>query len=204
MKKKNFVTFFDGIWRNNPTFRMILGICSTLAVTNQLANTIAMSMGLIFVLTSSMVTISLMRKFTPPRIRLAINMIVIATYTMAVDIFLQAKFPVISSALGPYVGLIITNCIILGRAEAFAIHNNPILAFLDALGVGVGYAISLIIIAIIREAFGFGTILNIPVMGENWTNWNIMVLAPGAFFMLAGYIWFLRLITKCEKREGCR
>lgn len=203
-KKKSFVTLIDGIWRNNPTFRTILGICSALAVTNQLKNTIAMGLGVAFVTALSSTTIAMMRKIIPDRIRLAVSMIVITTYTMMVDIFLRAHYPDIGKALGPYVGLIITNCIILGRIEAFAIRNGAALSFLDGIGAGAGYMMSLLIIALFREALGFGTVFGINVMGKDWVNWNAFALAPGAFFMLACYMWILKLITKCDGNKGCR
>jgi len=132
--------FIDGFWHNNASFRMMLGLCSTLAVTNSLTNSLAMSLGVMFVSTSSSTIVSLMRRIIPPRVRMAVFMMVISTFTIVVDQVLRAYYPAISVALGPYVGLIITNCIIMGRVEAFAVSNPLIPSIVDALGVSSGYA----------------------------------------------------------------
>ena len=187
-------TVVRGLWEDNPTFRMMLGICSTLAVTNKLDNTIAMSIAVVFVTTASSTIVSIFRKFIPRRVRMAVYTLIIATSVITVDQYLRAFFPDISKAMGPYVGLIITNCIIMGRAESFASTNPPGLAFLDALGAGLGYAFSLIVLAVIRELLGFGTLLNYNILGSSWEPWVIMVMAPGAFIVLGLYIWILRLI----------
>ncbi len=188
--------FYDGFWTNNALFRMMLGICSTLAVTNSLRNSFAMSMGVIFVVVSSSTIISFMRRIIPSRVRMAVFMIVISTFTILVDQFLKAYYPPISAALGPYVGLIITNCIVMGRAEAFAISNPVFPSITDGFGVSSGYAFSLMMVATVRELMGFGTFFGIPVLGDWWTPWTIMILAPGAFFVLGLYIWLLRTVTK--------
>ncbi len=186
----------DGFWHNNALFRMMLGLCSTLAVTNNLQNSLAMSLGVIFVTTSSSTMISAIRKIIPPRVRMAVFMMVVSTFTIVVDQYLRAYYPVISAALGPYVGLIITNCIVMGRAEAFAISNQVAPSAIDAFGVSSGYAFSLLLIATVRETMGFGTLFGIPVLGDWWEPWVIMVLAPGAFFVLGIYIWVLRSLFK--------
>lgn len=190
----------DGFWHNNTLFRMMLGLCSTLAVTNTLQNSLAMSLGVIFVTTSSSTMISAIRRIIPPRVRLAVFMMVVSTFTIVVDQYLRAYYPVISAALGPYVGLIITNCIVMGRAEAFAISNQVAPSAIDAFGVSSGYAFSLLLIATVRETMGFGTLFGIPVLGDWWEPWVIMVLAPGAFFVLGIYIWVLRSLFK-EKTQ---
>ncbi len=181
-----------GIWAENPTFRMVLGICSALAVTNKLTNTLAMCIAVVFVTTSSSVTVSLLRRLIPRRVRMAVYTLIIATYVVVVDQYLKAFYPAVSEAMGPYVGLIITNCIIMGRAESYASSNPPGRAFLDALGVGLGYAMSLIIVAFVRELLGFGTLFDQRVFGSWWEPWVIMVMAPGAFLVLGLYIWLLR------------
>lgn len=194
-KKDSLITIFTrGIIKDNPTFRMALGICSTLAVTNKVANSIAMSLGTTFVIVCSSLTISLMRNFIPRRVRMPIYTIIIATFVVFVDIYLKAFYPDISKQIGPYVGLIITNCIIMGRAESFASGNGPIRAGLDALGVGIGYTVSLLALASIREPLGFGTYLGYTVLGDWWVPWLFMVMPPGAFFVLGIYIWVLRSI----------
>jgi len=186
--------FYEGFWTNNASFRMMLGLCSTLAVTNNVRNSFAMSMGVIFVLVCSSTIISAMRRIIPSRVRMAVFMMVISTFTIVVDQILKAYFPAISVALGPYVGLIITNCIVMGRAEAFAISNPVFPSVVDAFGVSSGYAFSLLMIACIRELLGFGTIFGFTLLGDWWTPWVIMILAPGAFFVLGLYIWLLRSI----------
>ena len=188
--------FYEGFWVNNASFRMMLGLCSTLAVTNSLRNSFAMSIGVMFVSCASSSIISIMRKIIPTRVRMAVFMMVISTFTIVVDQVLKAYYPSISAALGPYVGLIITNCIVMGRAEAFAISNPVFPSFIDAFGVSSGYAFSLLMIAAIRELMGFGTLFGITVLGEWWTQWVIMILPPGAFFVLGLYIWLLRSISK--------
>ena len=183
-----------GVWEDNPSFRMMLGICSTLAVTNRLTNTIAMSIAVVFVITSTAVTVSLIRNLIPRRVRMAVYTLIIATYVVFVDQYFKAFYPVISEAMGPYVGLIITNCIIMGRAEPYASSNPPGRAFMDSFGVGLGYALSLIVLAVVRELLGFGTLFNYNILGASWEPWVVMVMAPGAFLVLGLYIWILRNI----------
>ncbi len=188
--------FFDGFWTNNASFRMMLGLCSTLAVTNNMRNSFAMSLGVIFVSTASSTIVSIIRKIIPSRIRMAVFMMVISTFTIVVDQILKAYYPAISESLGPYVGLIITNCIVMGRTESFAISNPVVPSFVDAFGVSGGYAFSLLLIAAVRELLGFGTLFGFIILGDWWTPWVIMILAPGAFFVLGLYIWLLRSIFK--------
>lgn len=192
---KSWKAFYEGFWKNNALFRMMLGICSSLAVTNSVRNSIAMSLGVMFVTSSSSTLISMMRAIIPSRIRMAVFMMVISTFTIVVDQVLKAWYPVISAQLGPYVGLIITNCIVMGRAEAFAISNPVLPSFFDGLGVAMGYSFTLLILATVREIMGFGTFFGITVLGTWWTPWVIMVMAPGAFFVLGLYIWVMRTIT---------
>lgn len=181
-----------GLWKDNPVLRQVLGICSTLAVTNLLVNTVVMSVGLIFTLAMSSLTVSVLRDVTPMRIRMMVQTLIIASYVIIVDIIIKAFLPDISEALGPYVGLIITNCIIMGRCEAFARNNPPVPSMVDGLAVGLGYGIVLLTIAVFREALGFGTLLGYRVMPAGFTPWTIMVMAPGAFFMLGLFIWFVK------------
>ncbi|UCD71452.1 MAG: NADH:ubiquinone reductase (Na(+)-transporting) subunit D [Syntrophobacterales bacterium] len=184
--------FITGLWRENPVFRQILGICSALAVTNLLINTLIMGLSLIFVVTMSNMTVSILRNITPTRIRMMVQTLIIASYVIIVDITLKAYLPDISVALGPYVGLIITNCIIMGRCEAFARNNSLWPSFLDGIGSGCGYAVILLTVAFFRELMGFGSLFGVQVMSVGWTNWVIMVMAPGAFFMLGVVIWVVR------------
>jgi len=177
---------------------MVLGICSALAVSNKVENAIAMGAGVTFVLVATAIIISLLRSLIPMRVRIITFMIVISTFVIIVDRFLKAFFPSISTAIGPYVGLIITNCIIMGRAEAFYIQNKPSLSIIDAFANGIGYTYTLVTIAAIREVLGFGTLMGFRVMPAGWTNWVIMSMAPGAFFILSVFIWLTRTIAKIE------
>ena len=193
---KWFKVLTAGLWQDHPTFCMVLGICSMLAVTNRVDNAISMGAGVTFCTAFSSLFVSLFRNTIPSRVRMLAYMVIIATFVICVDRFLKAYFPPISEALGPYVGLIITNCILMGRAEAFAIKNGPWLSFLDGLGCGVGYTFMLILMGIIREPLGFGTLLGHRVMPIFWTNWVVLTLAPGAFFLLGVYLWIFRTIAK--------
>jgi len=186
--------FKAGLWKDNPVLRQVLGICSTLAVTNLMVNTLVMNAGLIFTLAMSSLTVSLLRKYTPMRIRMMVQTLIIASYVIMVDIVIKGYLPDISEALGPYVGLIITNCIIMGRCEAFARNNPPWPAFVDGIAVGIGYALVLMAIAIVREPLGFGTLLGFRIMPGGFTPWTVMIMAPGAFFMLGIYIWIIRAV----------
>jgi len=193
------MVFIEDLGVNNPVFIQVLGICSTLAVTNVLKNTVVMSVGLIFVTALSNVTVSLLRNVMPSRIRMMVETLIIASYVIIVDIILRAYMPEVSRQLGPYVGLIITNCIIMGRAEAFALSNPPGLSFIDGIASGIGYSYVLVAIAIVRELMGSGSIWGYHILGDWWTNWSIMVMAPGAFFTLAIFIWVVKGIM--YKRE---
>jgi Na+-transporting NADH:ubiquinone oxidoreductase subunit D len=195
----------QGLWNDNPVLRQILGICSTLAVTNLLVNTQVMNAGLIFTVAMSSLTVSILRNYTPMKIRMMAQTLIIASYVIIVDIAIAAYLPDISEALGPYVGLIITNCIVMGRCEAFAMKNRPWASFLDGLAMSLGYGAVLLIIAVIREPLGFGTLLGYRVMPEGFTPWTIMIMAPGAFFTLGLFAWFVRAKfpqTAEEKKQG--
>jgi Na+-transporting NADH:ubiquinone oxidoreductase subunit D len=192
----------DAIGKNNPIFGQILGICSTLAVTNVVKNTVVMCVGVIFTISLSTFTVSLIRKWIPSRIRMMVETLIIASYVIIVDIILRAYLPDIWRALGPYVGLIITNCIIMGRSEAVALSNKPGISFFDGLATGLGYAYVLLAIAFVRELLGSGTIWGFTVLGEWWTNWAIMVMPPGAFFMLAIFIWVVKGKIIQPEEEG--
>lgn len=195
--------FIMGLWKDNPVFRQIIGICSALAVTNLMLNSLIMGLGLIFVTAFSELTISIIRTFTPKHIRMMVQVLIISVFVIIVDIFLKAYYPEMSKALGPYVGLIITNCIIMGRCEAYAQKNPPLSSFIDGIASGAGYTLVLLTIAFVRELLGFGTIFGIKVLGDWWTNWTIMIMPPGAFFVLAVVIWIARSISSEEKeKEG--
>lgn len=187
----------DGLWRNNPIFKQVLGICSTLAVTNLVLNTVVMCVALVFTLSLSAATVSLLRKFTPRNIRMMVETLIIGFYVIVVDLVLKAYWPEMSTNLGPYVGLIITNCIVMGRCEAYGNVRPPGSAFLDGFFNALGYSFVLLIIAVVRELLGMGTVLGYPMpyfSGPYWDKWIIMVAPPGAFFMLAVVTWVFRSI----------
>jgi Na+-transporting NADH:ubiquinone oxidoreductase subunit D len=192
----------DNLGKNNAVFVQILGICSTLAVTNSLRNTVVMVLGVMFTVSLSSFTVSIFRKLIPPRIRMMVETLIIATYVIIVDIVLRAYLPAVWKQLGPYVGLIITNCIIMGRTEAIALSNPPGKSLIDGFASGMGYGYVLLVIAFFRELLGAGTIWGLPVFGDWWTNWSIMIMPPGAFFMLALFIWVVKgLLIKPEEEE---
>jgi len=204
VNSKTYEVIKDDLWKNNPVTVQILGICSTLAVTNIFLNTLIMGVGLTFVTAFSALTISLLRNIIPQRVRMMVQTLVIASFVVIVDIVLKAYIPNISKALGPYVGLIITNCIIMGRLEAFSSSNKPSLAFVDGVMSGLGYTYVILVIAFFRELLGFGTILGYQVMNplmnsigvsEGWIQWSFMIMAPGGFFMLALFIWVANSLT---------
>jgi Na+-translocating ferredoxin:NAD+ oxidoreductase subunit E len=186
MKKQKglFYEFYKGLWEINPTFKQILGMCPTLAVTVSAINGIAMALATTFVLVFSSLLISLIRKLIPSQVRIAAYIVIIATFVTIVDLVMKAQFPGLSKALGPFIPLIVVNCIILGRAEAFASKNGPLASVMDAFGNGAGFLISLFVLGSIREVIGSGTILGYAVMPESFETWIIMILPAGAFLTL--------------------
>lgn len=176
--------FTKGLWKENPVLRMLLGLCPTLAVTNSAINGFSMGLAVIFTLTCSSLLISLVRNIIPRQVRIPTFIIVIATFVTVADRTMAAFFPPISKALGPYVPLIVVNCIILGRQEAFASKNPVHRAIIDALGMSIGFTLTLTILGMFRELLGAGSIFNIPIMPESFDTWLVMVLPPGAFLAL--------------------
>jgi len=199
---KGLLTLKEGAWANNPLAIQGLGICSALAVTNRLENSLVMGVALIFVCVGSNFLVSLLRKSTPHRIRMIAEVAIIATFVILFDLFLKAFYLDMSKQLGPYVGLIITNCIVMGRAEAFALQNPPILSIIDGLANGIGYAAVLAIIGFFRELLGTGEILGHKILTEAWYTPNqLMILAPGAFFAFGIVIGIFNWIKGPEPEE---
>jgi len=198
---KAYKAFVDGVGANNPVFVQVLGICSTLAVTNVLTNTVVMCLGLIWATAMSNVSVSVLRRWIPPRARMIVETLIIAVWVIIVDIVLRAYLPDISRTLGPYVGLIITNCIVMGRTEAFGLSNPPGLAFIDGVSAGLGYTYVLLIIAVIRELLGSGSLAGVKILGGWWTNWSIFVMPSGAFFLLASFIWVVKGVILKEQKK---
>lgn len=192
----------DQLFTDNPVLVQVIGICSALAVTNLAMNSLIMGLALTFTTALSSFTISALRKVTPNHIRMVVQVFIISFYVIVVDIFLRAYMPEMSKTLGPYVGLIITNCIIMGRAEAFAVNNKPLESLVDGAGAGIGYTLVLLAVAIVRELLGFGTIFGIQIMPESFTTWTLMVMPPGAFFVLPIIMWIAyNIIHKNDKEE---
>jgi len=185
-KNKTSLTkeFLKGLWNENPVLRMLLGLCPTLAVTNSAINGLAMGLATTFVLVSSSIIISALRKVIPHQVRIAGYIVIIATFVTVADKFLAAYLPDISKALGPYVPLIVVNCIILGRQEAFASKNGIGRSIIDALGMGLGFVSVLLVLGSIREILGSGMIFNIQILGDWFNPWMVMILPPGAFLTL--------------------
>jgi Na+-transporting NADH:ubiquinone oxidoreductase subunit D len=190
-------TLVDPIINNNPITLQVLGICSALAVTVSMSTTLVMCASVIFVTTMSNVAVSLVRNVTPTNIRIIVQMTIIASLVIVVDQALQAWAYDVSKTLSVFTGLIITNCIVMGRAEAFAMQNGPWLSALDGLGNTLGYSVALILVALIREPLGSGTLLGIEILprvvdgGWYYTN-GLMLLAPSAFFIIGLLIWAMR------------
>ena len=182
--------FLKGLWDDNPVLRMLLGLCPTLAVTNSAINGLAMGLATTFVLISSSILISLLRKVIPHQVRIAGYIVIIATFVTVADKYLAAYLPDISKALGPYVPLIVVNCLILGRQEAFSSKNGVGRSIIDALGMGLGFVFVLVVLGSIREILGSATLFNIQVLGDWFNPWMIMILPPGAFLALGLLIGF--------------
>ncbi len=194
-------TLTGPIFKNNPIALQILGVCSALAVTSSLQVTLVMCVALTFVTAFSNFFVSLIRKHIPGSIRIIVQMVIIASLVIVVDQFLKAYAYSISKQLSVFVGLIITNCIVMGRAEAFAMKNPPVASFIDGIGNGLGYSVVLICVAVVRELFGAGKLFGIeilPLVTEGgWYNPNgMLLLPPSAFFLIGLFIWALRSFQK--------
>ena len=195
-------TMKEGFWSNNPIAIQILGVCSALAVTNRLENSLVMGVALIFVISMSNLLVSLLRNVTPRRIRMIAEVAIIATFVILFDQFLKAFYWDMSKQLGPYVGLIITNCIVMGRAEAFALQNPPLLSVVDGIANGLGYAVVLAIIGFFRELVGTGKVFGRVWLSPEWYTPNqVMILAPGAFIALGFLIAVFNAVKGPEPEE---
>tara|TARA_Y100001935_G_scaffold152554_1_gene125855 strand:- start:2540 stop:3130 length:591 start_codon:yes stop_codon:yes gene_type:complete len=187
--------FSDPISAENPITKQVLGVCSALAVTVLVDKAIIMTFAMTFVLTFSNITISLLRKVIPHSIRIIVQLTVIATLVILVDLFLKAYAFEMSKQLSVFVALIITNCIVMGRADAFAMQNNVKDSFIDGVANGLGYGLILILVAIFRELFGSGTLLGYSIFPDAYIGNGLMLLAPGAFIILGLIIWAQRSFT---------
>jgi electron transport complex protein RnfE len=183
--------FFRGIWRENPVLIQMLGLCPALAVTNTVANSLAMSAATFFVLTGSSLFVSLLKKWIPHEVRISTFILIIATFVTVADMVLQALVPEVHKELGAFVALIVVNCIILSRQEAFASRRPVGRALLDAWGVGVGFLIAMIMMGALREVLGAGTFLGVAVTPTGFEPWVIFALPPGGFLTLGFWLLFL-------------
>lgn len=199
---KTWMVFKEGVWHNNPIFGMVLGLCSTLAVTNLMTNALVMSLSVTVVLVINSCLISAMRNIIPERVRMVVYMLITATFVIIVDLTLKISVPDVSKALGPYVALIITNCIIMGRAEAYAINNPVGISMIDALGVGAGYTFSLMAIAFFREIIGFGSIFGVKFIPVTMDSMKLFTIPPGAFFALGIFILVINTIKNRKKGDN--
>lgn len=195
----------DALWDNNPITYQILGICSALAVTTQMKAALVMGAALIFVLSVSNAVISALRRFIPDSIRMIIQLSVISTLVIAADQFLKAFLFDVSKQLSVFVGLIITNCIVMGRAEGFAMRNPPLRSFFDGVGNGLGYSTVLIVVAAFRELLGSGTLFGFQIIPPaayeaGYINCGLMLLAPGAFFLLGAVVWIQRAVSGYKEK----
>lgn len=197
---KNKSVFLNGLFKENPTFVLLLGMCPTLAVTTGVINAIGMGLSTAVVLICSNIFISLLRKFIPETVRIAAYIVIIASFVTVVEMFLNALLPALSKALGMYIPLIVVNCIILGRAEAFASKEGVIASIFDGAGMGLGFTGALTIIAAIRELIGTGSLFGISLFGSFFQGVPIMIMAPGAFFTLGLILAVINIIA--AKRKG--
>lgn len=191
--------FIRGIWNENPVLIQMLGLCPALAVTNSVANALAMSAATFFVICCSSVLISTCKRFIPKEVRISAYILVIATFVTLADMLLQAYAPVQHKDLGAFIALIVVNCMILGRQEAFAAKNNVFRSLLDAIGTGIGFTIALVMMGGFREILGVGAFLEIPLFGPNFEPWVIMVLPAGGFLTL-GFILLVMGIFEQRKK----
>ncbi|MFC2161974.1 electron transport complex subunit RsxE [Acidobacteriota bacterium] len=193
--------YAKGLWDENPVFRQLLGLCPTLAVTNAVINGIAMGLATTFVLLLSSLVVSSIKKIIPPQVRIASYIVIIASFVTVADLFLQAFFYPISKTLGPYVPLIVVNCVILGRQEAFSSKNSVGRSMIDALGMSTGFVLALLLLSSVREILGAGTFLGIQVLGSWFKPWIIMLLPAGAFIAF-GVLLGLALLIESKTKKG--
>lgn len=207
MMNNNLERIYNGLVKENPIFIMMLGMCPTLAVTTSAMNGIGMGVSTLAVLVLSNLVISLLRKLIPDQVRLPAYIVIVASLVTVVQLLMQAYFSNLYAALGIYIPLIVVNCIILGRAEAFASKNPPLVSVFDGLGMGLGFTVALFLIAAVRELFGAGTLFGYQVMPSFYEPLAILVKAPGAFLVLALIVAVMNALSiktaANDKVEGC-
>jgi electron transport complex protein RnfE len=195
-------TFLRGIWKENPVFVTLLGTCPTLAVTNSATNAISMGLATLFVLLCSNVLVSLLRKSIPKQVRIASYIVLIASFVTVVDYAIQAISLEVYNALGAFIQLIVVNCIILGRAEAYASKQRVINTVVNSIGTGIGFTVALLCLGVVREVLGAGTLFGVPLFGERFQPWVLMVLPAGGFFVLAGWLLLIEFFKQRRERRA--
>jgi electron transport complex protein RnfE len=194
-------TFLRGIWKENPVFVMLLGLCPALAVTNTTMNAIGMGLATLFVLVCSSALVSLLRNFIPKQVRIASYIVIIATFVTIVDYAIHAISLELYNALGAFIQLIVANCVILGRAESYASKNRITKSVVNAVGIGVGFTFALLCLGTVREILGSGTILGYPLFGEAFQPWVVMVLPPGGFFVIGAWLLLFSWLKERKQRK---
>jgi electron transport complex protein RnfE len=203
--ERMYAEFIKGVWRENPVFVQVLGMCPMLAVTNTAANALAMGLATAFVLICSSLLVSLLRKAIPKAVRISTYIIIIATFVTVADMALEALVPSVHKELGAFISLIVVNCLILGRQEAFASRNPTRLALLDAAGMAIGFVIALLLLGGAREVLGNGALFGVSLFGEHFEPWVIMILPPGGFIMLGLILLVINALQEmATKRKAAR
>ncbi len=196
-----FDALLKGLWKENPVFVQVLGMCPVLAVTNTVINSIVMGLATMFVLVASSIFVSALRHVIPRQVRIATYILIIATFVTMADYVIPAISLEVHRSLGAFVSLIVVNCVILGRAEAFSSKNTIGRSVLDALGMGTGFTIAILCLGVVRELLGSGTILGVPVFGPSFEPWSVMVLPGGAFFVLGAWLLLFSWLRERKKVE---
>ena len=197
---ENLEVLTRGIWRENPVFVMLLGLCPTLAVTNSVVNALAMGLATTFVLVMSCIIVATIRNWVPREVRIACYILVIATFVTIVDYILQAISFDVHRALGAFISLIVVNCIILGRAEAFASKHSVGKSALDGLGFGIGFTLACLAMGVVREVIGAGSLAGVQLFGAEYAGWSIMILPGGAFFVLGSWLLLFNWLRVRKER----
>lgn len=198
---RNTAEFVKGLWKENPVFIALLGMCPALAVTNSAINGLAMGLATTFVLLGSSMLVSLLRNVIPKQVRITTYIVIIATFVSVIDFLLEAFVPDIHKELGAFIALIVVNCVILGRQEAFASKNKLLPSVADATGMGVGFTLALLSIGVIREVLGNGSLFGVDLFGKAFEPWIVMILPPGGFITLGFLLLLFNWVAKKRKEK---
>ena len=194
--------FLKGLWKENPVFVQVLGMCPVLAVTNTVTNSLVMGAATTFVLMMSAIMVSLTRNWIPRQVRIATYILIIATFVTMADYIIKAVSLAAHQSLGAFISLIVVNCIILGRAEAFSSKHGVKDSVMDALGMGIGFTLAIVMLGIVRESMGSGTLMGIPIFGSRYEPWVIMILPGGAFFVLGFLLLGINAFNRRQAAGG--